>query len=223
MKKVILYLVGFVALFATAFFIYQWNSDAPTQLVMDDEQEVSERLSSETELTSTAEVVSSESSSKTSDESVESEESHISVAESALTWNGPETTYLNANDEQIALSDNLGKPTIINIWATWCPPCREEMPLFEEAYQNYGNDINMVMINALGSRPTETKEVALDFADEINLSMPIYFDDELNNQLIFGASSLPLTALLDENGIVIELIRGQIAPAKLKQLIDIAL
>lgn len=97
------------------------------------------------------------------------------------------------------------------------------MPLFEEAYQTYGSDLNIVMINALESRPTETKEVALAFADEINLSMPIYFDTDLQNQLVFGATTLPLTALLDENGTVIEIVRGQVSPAKLQQLIDSAL
>ena len=93
------------------------------------------------------------------------------------------------------------------------------MPYFETSYQEHGSDINFVMLNALESRPTETKQAALEFADEMNLSMPIYFDNNASNQIEFAANMLPLTALLDADGEVIEVVRGQVSPAKLKQLI----
>lgn len=215
MKKIYLYLIGFVALFAVAFIIYQSNLDSPA---------VSEDLTEEHLVVESVESVESSSESEeapTNSTSVSevSEESVESESESQLVWQGPSTTYADSDGDIIRLSQNLGKPTIINIWASWCPPCRDEMPYFETSYQEHGSDINFVMLNALESRPTETKQAAIEFADEMNLSMPIYFDNNASNQIEFAANMLPLTALLDADGEVIEVVRGQVSPAKLKQLI----
>ena len=212
MKKIYLYLIGFVALFAVAFIIYQSNLDSPA--VSEDltgEQLVVESVESNSE--------SEEASANSTSDSEDSEKSVESESESQLVWQGPSTTYADSDGDIIRLSQNLGKPTIVNIWASWCPPCRDEMPYFESSYQEHGSDINFVMLNALESRPTETKQAALEFADEMNLSMPIYFDNNASNQIEFAANMLPLTALLDADGEVIEVVRGQVSPAKLKQLI----
>lgn len=203
MKKIYLYLIGFVTLFGIAFVIYQSNLDTPA---VSEEQIIVESVDS-----------SSESKEASTSSSAVSEESG---SERQLLWQGPSTSYADVEGEMIQLSDNMGKPTIVNIWASWCPPCRDEMPYFETSYQEHGSDINFVMLNALESRPTETKEAALKFAKEIGLTMPIYFDDNASNQIEFTANMLPLTALLDAEGEVIEVVRGQVSPAKLKQLIS---
>lgn len=135
-------------------------------------------------------------------------------------WEGPSSIYLNSDGDKIDLSENYGKGTLINIWASWCEPCKVEMPYFEEAYQTYGDDINFLMINATESKPTETQEAALTFANQMDLSMPIYFDTEMSNQYLFGATILPLTVILDAEGHVEEIVRGQVSPAKLTQLIE---
>ncbi|MBG9988273.1 TlpA family protein disulfide reductase [Aerococcaceae bacterium DSM 111176] len=132
---------------------------------------------------------------------------------------GPVTTFLDQDGIEHSLDDNEGKPTLVNIWATWCPPCRDEMPLFEENYVQYGDEVNFVMLNALNSRPTETEEAALDFVESMGLTFPVYFDIEHNNQIEFVANMLPLTVLLDSNGEVVEVVRGQVSPAKLRQLL----
>lgn len=204
MKRIYYYLIGFIVLFGVSFVIYQSNIEESSEVEpVLEEPLVIDSVESSSESISVASL----------DDSVEAE------SESPTIWRGPSTTYLNADEEVIQLASNLGKPTLINIWATWCPPCRDEMPYFDTAYQEYGDEIEFVMINALNSRPTETKEAALAFVDEMELTMPIYFDQNGSNQLEFTANMLPLTALLDADGEVIEVVRGQVSPAKLKQLI----
>lgn len=219
MKRVLYIVLGFVGLFAVAWTIYQANlesaQESSVQIAIEESEEslVSDESSSQ---------ISSENSielSEASEESFNEEGSQeVEESESRIIWRGPSTTYLDENDQVIRLLENSGKPTLINIWASWCLPCRDEMPEFESAYQQFGDQVNFVMLNALESRPSETKEAALEFAESINLSMPIYFDNEFSNQIEFSANMLPLTALLSEDGEIIEVVRGQVSPAKLKQL-----
>ena len=113
----------------------------------------------------------------------------------------------NKPSAPFALS-KFGKPTIINIWASWCPPCREEMPYFLEAYRQYGDKVNFVMINATGSHPDETAEKAQAYLKEAGLTdLPIYYDDQRQNQIAFNAVSLPTTYILNAKGEIIK--RGQ--------------
>lgn len=195
MKRLLLILLSAVVIFSGAYVIYQQNIDEPADFV----------------------VIESSQSQELASEVIESEESEESIS---TVWRGPSTTYLDEEDNVHRLLDNAGQPMIINIWASWCPPCRDEMPLFEQAYQEHGDELTFLMVNALESRPSETKEVALDYVESIDLSMPIYFDNQFANQIEFSASTLPLTAVLDENGEVVEIVRGQVSPAKLKQMIN---
>ena len=107
MKKIYLYLIGFVALFAVAFIIYQSNLDSPA---------VSEDLTEEHLVVESVESVESSSESEeapTNSTSVSevSEESVESESESQLVWKGPSTTYADSDGDIIRLSQNLGKPT----------------------------------------------------------------------------------------------------------------
>lgn len=215
MKKLYVILALMVLLFAGAYIFYGVNLESSEEIVTMEASLVSEEeVESELE-ESLAEEVSDEladSSTVASDE--------VSESESAVGWQGPDSQYLNADGDLLLLSDNYGKGTLINIWASWCEPCRVEMPYFETAYQTYGDDINFLMIDALDSKPSETQEAALAFFDEMDLSMPIYFDQEMNNQYLFGATILPLTVILDDEGKVVEIVRGQVSQAKLKQMIN---
>lgn len=215
MKKLYVILALMVLLFAGAYIFYGVNLESSEEIVTMEASLVSEEeVESELE-ESLAEEVSdelAESSTVASDE--------VSESESAVGWQGPDSQYLNADGDLLQLSDNYGKGTLINIWASWCEPCRVEMPYFEAAYQTYGDDINFLMIDALDSKPSETQEAALAFFDEMDLSMPIYFDQEMNNQYLFGATILPLSVILDDEGKVVEIVRGQVSQAKLKQMIN---
>ena len=237
MKRIYIILALMVLLFAGAYVIYDHYlaseeetlmetsssieiavKDVPAESTVDADSDKNDTESSTVVTVQKPESPSSTDSSEKEDESESSAESQTVSQEEG--WQGPESNYLNAEGDLLNLSDNYGKGTLINIWASWCEPCKVEMPYFEEAYQTYGDDINFLMINATESKPTETQEAALTFADEMDLSMPIYFDTEMSNQYLFGATILPLTVILDAEGHVEEIVRGQVSPAKLTQLIE---
>ena len=109
----------------------------------------------------------------------------------------------------VSLSDYYGKPIVLNFWASWCPPCKLEMPYFQSMYDTYGEDINFIMLNATdGSR--ETKKIADEFIAETGYTFPILYDffeedGEDINQLgsyIYGISSLPSTIFIDSEGFI---------------------
>ena len=59
----------------------------------------------------------------------------------------PDFTMTDADGSEVSLSDFLGKPIVINFWATWCSPCKSELPTFDAAYATYGEDVQFIMLN----------------------------------------------------------------------------
>lgn len=111
----------------------------------------------------------------------------------------PDFTMTDPDGNSIRLSDLRGKPTVLNFWASWCPPCQSEMPDFDSAFKQYGEDINFVMLNVTdGVR--ETTESARAFIENKGYTFPVYFDTELEGSIAYGASSIPLTLFIDAKG-----------------------
>ncbi len=115
-------------------------------------------------------------------------------------------TSLDGKD-QVALSDLKGKPVFINFWASWCGPCKVEMPIIQEAYNKYKDDVHFVMLNIVQGDPVENVEAYLK---ENKFTFPIVRDNIIkeNNSVAFEASdkyqviSIPTTYFVDHNGIV---------------------
>jgi len=111
----------------------------------------------------------------------------------------PDFTVVDMDGNQRKLSEFVGKPIILNFWASWCGPCKMEMPDFDEAYQQYGNSIHFLMVNCTtSSRETMDRAKAL-IADE-GFSFPVYFDTTGEASGIYGAYSIPLTYFIDAEG-----------------------
>lgn len=98
----------------------------------------------------------------------------------------------------VTLSQFIGKPIVINFWASWCPPCKAELPDFEKAYKEYG-DVVFLMVNLTdGSR--ETVDTAKDFISRNGYTFPVYFDTEFSASYAYSLSSIPVTCFIDEEG-----------------------
>ncbi|WP_324276988.1 TlpA disulfide reductase family protein [Blastococcus brunescens] len=108
-----------------------------------------------------------------------------------------------------------GRPTLVNLWATWCGPCREEMPLLQEAYARHGEQVRF-----LGVDVQDDPEAARWFLDEHGIDYPhaVDADGELLRQL--GIRGLPVTLALDADGRVVDRAVGQLTSAELQRLID---
>ncbi|MDO4774579.1 MAG: TlpA disulfide reductase family protein [Aerococcaceae bacterium] len=206
MKKIITWVVGIVALFGIATYILNQQSQ---QKANDTTSTVS------SEASSSVEVVSEESSESSS--MSESEDSSVAETSEKPSLN---TTFEDSEGKVHELNEMFDKPILLNIWASWCPPCRLEMPHFQAAYDKHGEEINFIMLNATMSQNSETKEKVQAFVEEIGLTVPVYYDIEFNNMLKFGANVLPTTVLINKEGKVIEIIRGMLTEETLEAAIN---
>lgn len=132
----------------------------------------------------------------------------------------PDFTVYDAEGKAIKLSDFHGAPVILNFWASWCPPCRNEMPEFEEAYREYGNEIHFLMVN-MTDGSGETIDSAQSFIGEYGYSFPVYFDTSGSAAMAYGISSIPTTFFIDKNGIVKKYAVGSMNKTSLQKGINI--
>ena len=105
----------------------------------------------------------------------------------------------------VALSDLRGKVVLLNFWATWCGPCRVEMPAMEQLYRAYPRkDFEILAVS------TDPQGVAVTrpFQQENHLTFPILHDAEYRVGLTYGARSLPMTFMVDRQGVVRQQIFG---------------
>ena len=131
----------------------------------------------------------------------------------------PDFTVYDLEGNAHSLSDFRGKPVIVNFWASWCGPCKREMPDFEEKFREYGEEIQFLMVNlADGSR--ETVESARDFIDGQGYTFPVYFDTDLSGAVAYAVSSVPSTYFIDENGALVAYGKKALSAEKLQAGID---
>lgn len=121
----------------------------------------------------------------------------------------PDFTVYDEEGNAVKLSDFIGKPVILNFWASWCGPCQMEMPDFNEAYADYGEEIHFLMVNMTdGSQ--ETLETAKAFVEESGYTFPVYYDTDMDAAMTYGVTSLPTTFFINAEGHAITYANGSI-------------
>lgn len=113
-----------------------------------------------------------------------------------------EATLLDGSGT-LALSDLAGKPVLINFWASWCVPCRDEAPLLKDAHERYGDEIAFLGVNIKDAR-----DDALAFDEEFGLDYPDVRDEGSVIFSDFGLTGQPETFLLDADGKIAQHING---------------
>jgi len=110
----------------------------------------------------------------------------------------PDFVVHDRDGKAVKLSDFAGKPVVLNFWASWCGPCREEMPYFEEAYGEFGSEVQFLMINLDGYRGD-----AEDFLQETGYTFPVYLDVYGQACKIYDVRNIPTTYFINSRGEIV--------------------
>jgi thiol-disulfide isomerase/thioredoxin len=132
----------------------------------------------------------------------------------------PDPFYANAfpdlDDKSVGLDQYLGKPLVLNFWATWCPPCVKEMPDLEALHQKHSHVqfVGLAVDTAVNVRK---------FGEKVHVSYPLLIAGHAGIKLMRGLGNknggLPFTVVFDKNGRISRQILGQVKPEELERLI----
>lgn len=111
----------------------------------------------------------------------------------------PDFTVYDRDNNEVHLSDFVGKPVVLNFWASWCVPCQGEMPDFDEVYTELGEEVQFLMVNMTTST-RESLENAVAFIDEQGYTLPVFYDLDGDAAATYGVYSLPTTYFIDAGG-----------------------
>ncbi|MEJ2257306.1 MAG: TlpA disulfide reductase family protein [Woeseiaceae bacterium] len=110
----------------------------------------------------------------------------------------PDFALRSASGDNLRLSEYRGNVVMINFWATWCGPCRQEMPLLDELYDRY----ERVGFNLLGVNIDDDSSRAMQMVDELGVGFPVLFDARKEVSKLYDVEAMPVTVILDRQGTV---------------------
>ena len=120
-----------------------------------------------------------------------------SLASSGLAGqDAPDFVLKSASGANLRLSEHRGNVVMINFWATWCGPCRQEMPLLNDLYARY----ERVGFSLLGVNIDDDSRRALEMAEDLGVSFPVLFDERKEVSRLYQVEAMPVTVLVDREG-----------------------
>ena len=118
----------------------------------------------------------------------------------------PDFQLTNLKGSTVALADYAGKTVVLNFWATWCEPCRDEMPHLQKFYEIHGDSVTILAVNYTQTE-TRKKNIAA-FAEDFGITFPMLLDEDNKVVPLYGVHVLPVTYIIEENGIIQHKITG---------------
>lgn len=117
--------------------------------------------------------------------------------------------------QEVALEDLGRRPVLVNLWASWCAPCREEMPLLQEAYERYGDRIGFLGVNTQDTRPA-----AVSLLADLGVTYAHVVDEDKALLTELAAPGLPVTLAVAADGRVVDRQVGPVSTARLEELVS---
>lgn len=118
---------------------------------------------------------------------------------------------LRQPDERIRLTDFRGRPLVVNFWASWCVPCRQEMPAFERVHQRLGDRVAFLGVDRLDQRAA-----ALAFLAETGVTYPAAYDREATLDAPYRLVGMPTTLLISADGRLLQKLTGEVTEDELR-------
>ena len=131
----------------------------------------------------------------------------------------PDFTVTDAEGNAVKLSDFRGKGVVLNFWASWCGPCKSEMPHFQTAYEQYGEDVHFLMVN-MSTAFGDSRANAAAVLEEGSYTFPVYYDDLSECAYAYGINAIPVTAFIDADGNLVSMKTGAMNAADLDRRIQ---
>lgn len=120
----------------------------------------------------------------------------------------PDFTVYDGEGSKVKLSDFRGRPVVLNFWASWCGPCRMEMPEFDREAKLRGSKVQFLMVNMTGEG--ETVEKASAFVRKNGYSFPVFYDRDMDAASAYGIQALPTTYFIRADGTIAARAEGAI-------------
>lgn len=130
----------------------------------------------------------------------------------------PDFTVTDSDGNPVKLSDFRGKGVVLNFWASWCGPCKMEMPHFQAAYEQYGEDVYFLMVN-MSTAFGDTRADAAAVLEEGGYTFPVYYDDLSECAYGYGINAIPVTVFIDADGNLVSAKTGAMNAADLDRRI----
>ena len=122
----------------------------------------------------------------------------VATASNAGSVSGPapDFTLKSRSGKNIRLSDLRGQVVMLNFWASWCGPCRQEMPILEQLHKRYGK----LGFTVVGVNVEQDSSKAVAYLRDIKVSFPILYDNTSKVSKLFNVNAMPTTVMIDRNG-----------------------
>ncbi len=138
----------------------------------------------------------------------------------------PDFSLTSLDGKNVTLSDLRGKKVVLNFWATWCPPCKAEMPHMQNYYEQYAkkDNVEIIAVNLTSAERDVTADAKIDtvmtFRDSFEITFPIVLDPENNAGSDYQILTIPTTYFIDSKGYIQRAIRGPMDAEMLKSYVD---
>ncbi len=154
-----------------------------------------------------------------SEPSMEVQEETEQTEEDDGTVMAPDFSVYDLEGNYVSLSDMAGRPVVLNFWATWCGPCKSEMPHFQSLYEEYGDRVEFMMVN-LTDGAQETQADVEKFLADNGYSFPVYCDTSLYAASLYGVYSIPTTFFIGADGEALYYQMGAMSEDMLRSAIE---
>lgn len=132
----------------------------------------------------------------------------------------PDITLVSTTGERVSLSNFKGKKVIVNFWATWCPPCREEMPELQAFYEKKSNSAVLLAVNYTVSERTNGEEKVRKYIKEEGFTFPVLLDSSSIAVNTYQVISLPTSYFIDTTGIIRQKYIGMMTTSFIEQTLS---